>query len=165
MRSIHWAVLLLAAVCSSAACADEGTIEGRKVTPPAESASPFDPSSAINSTDRGSWISSWLSIGLCLAGGIWVWRNRPGVADSVNGELWNVISHRSLDSRNSLILVQFADSLLLLGVSPNQISLLKEIEDPAQVAQVNSKASGPRQIRGSSLRQSLEKLRMLRGMA
>jgi len=165
MRSIQWAVLLLIAVCSSAACAQEGTIEARKVTPPAESAIPFDPSSTVTSRGRGSWVSNWLSIGLCIAGGIWVWRSRVGVPASADGELWNVISQRSLDSRHSLMVVRFADSLLLLGVSPNQVSLLKQIEDPAQVAQVNSLASGPRQIRSNSLRQRLSMLRLLRGLA
>jgi flagellar biogenesis protein FliO len=63
------------------------------------------------------------------------------------------------------MVVRFADSLLLLSVSPNEVSLLKEIEDPAQVAQVNSLVSGQRQVRANSLRQRLATLGLLRGMA
>jgi flagellar biogenesis protein FliO len=165
MRSIQWTVLVSVAVCHTAVWAEEGAVEARKVTPPVESAIPLDPSSAVTSRGSGSWLSSWRSIGLFLAGGIWVWRSRLGVETAADGELWNVISQRPLDSRHSLMVVRFADSLLLLSVSPNEVSLLKEIEDPAQVAQVNSLVSGQRQVRANSLRQRLATLGLLRGMA
>ncbi len=94
-----------------------------------------------------------------------MWRSRLGVDAVTDGDLWSVVSQHPLDARHSLMVVRFADSLLLLSVSQNQVSLLKEIDDPAQVAQINSQVSEQRQLRGKSLRQKLEKLRVLRGMA
>jgi flagellar biogenesis protein FliO len=117
------------------------------------------------SKKAGPWLSNLLSGGLCLAGGIWIWRGRLREQSAVNGELWSVISTRPLDSRHRLMVVRFADSLLLLSVSQNQVSLLKEIDDPAQVAQVNAHVSGQQQSPARSLRQQLAALGVLRGVA
>ena len=83
----------------------------------------------------------------------------------MDGELWTVISQRPLDARHRLMVVRFADSLLLLSVSQNQVALLKEIDDPELVAEVNSRVAGQQQSAAASLRGKLAALGGLRGMA
>jgi flagellar biogenesis protein FliO len=163
MRAIRWVVLVSVALFGASARADDGAIESRKVTPPGESVTPFEPSRGVASRGGGAWLSNLLSVGLCLAGGVWIWRSRLRMDSTGDGELWTVVSHRPLDSRHSLMVVRFADSLLLLSVSQNQVSLLKEIGDPAEVAEIHSRVSRQEPSRSNSIRQRLAKLGVLRG--
>lgn len=165
MRLFFFAVLVSGAVCNLSLGAEERGNDARRVTPPAETANPFDPSPAATARGSASRLSHWLSVGLCLGGGIWVWRARIGGRTAAVDGLWNVISRHALDSRHSLMVVQFADSLFLLSVSHNQISLLKEVDDPAQVSQITSLVCVPKKVRAKSLRQRLATLRLPRGMA
>lgn len=165
MQSLRWSVLLSAILCSSGVLADEGVNQPRRVTPPGDNESSTEASSGVISQRGGSWLANLLSVGLCLAGGIWVWRGRLRESVVEDGELWSVVSQWPLDARHRLVVVRFADSLLLLSVSQNQVSLLKEIDDPGQVAEVNSRVSGQRQIPANSLRKKLAALGFLQGMA
>lgn len=165
MRSLRWSALLCALLCGSGALADDAVLPPLRVTPPGEADASTDASSGGISQRGVLGLSNLLSVGLCLAGAIWVWRGRVREAIDEDGELWSVISQRPLDARHRLMVVRFADSLLLLSVSQNQISLLKEIDDPAQVAEVNLRVSAQREIASGSLRKKLAALGFLRGMA
>lgn len=165
MRSLWWSLLLCALLGSSGALADEGVNQPRRVTPPGETDSSPEASSGVISKQGGPWLANLLSVGLCLAGGIWVWRGRLREAVVEDGELWSVVSQWPLDARHRLMVVRFADSLLLLSVSQNQVTLLKEIDDPGQVAEVNSRVSGQRQVSSNSLRKKLAALGFPQGMA
>lgn len=68
-------------------------------------------------------------IGLILAAA-WVMRRLGGQTGFARGSL-QVVAAASVGQRERVVLVRHADSLLVLGVAPGQVSLLKEMPAPS----------------------------------
>ena len=112
-----------------------GTVSGER---PAHEAETLEPSSADSETPTFSWGGYFKGIGalfLILAalwGVVWFLRRRgslPGLG-GLPRDLFSVKAQLALGPKKKLILVRFLNSRLLLGVTDQQITLLKEVEGP-----------------------------------
>ena len=96
-------------------------------------------------TNRGSAPSVFLSILkslfiiglLCAAGWIFLkWLATKQTSGEVNSEVFKVISRYTIAPGRSLCIVKILDSYAVVAFSENNISILKEIKDPAELDRV-----------------------------
>jgi flagellar protein FliO/FliZ len=90
--------------------------------------------------DAASMIMSLLMVLILIFASAWLLKKFNVVNNSVTG--MKVISSLSLGNKEKLIVVQVADEQLLLGVSSQQITLIKVLEQPLEVGAPMTKNFG-----------------------
>lgn len=83
--------------------------------------------------DSLSMVMSLLMVLLLIFAAAWLLKKFNVVNKTVSG--MQVISSLSLGAKERLVVVQVADEQLLLGVTGQQISLIKKLEEPLPTAQ------------------------------
>jgi len=126
-----WVFVGLVVLLESPAMAQDVSSVSRKVTPPQEVGG-----GAVPGRETGPASSSatgLLAMGVLVTGGLWYWKEKRGGWGRGDQGPLRVVLRRPLDTRHSLMLVELSGRLLLLSVSPTQVNLLKELDDPDEV--------------------------------
>lgn len=131
-----FAVLFLFFI-TTASYAEQKLVENEKIKPVAETSVP-DPlimqqapevgKHVMANTDAGSMILSLLMV-LALIGVCTLVLKRFNLTKQNTGQL-KVIASLSLGVKERLIVAQVGEQQLLLGVTPQQITLIKSLEEP-----------------------------------
>ena len=113
---------------SSAGSAAEGTVE------------------VVRSGGWWMWLQTLgiLAVVLAAMGFAFKWLRKAGFGRSFGGSTAavQVLSRGYLTNKHQMVLVRFGGRVLLLGVGPQNLNLLSEVSDPAEVAQVLARLEG-----------------------
>ncbi len=96
----------------------------------------------ITSADVWQWLLSLFVVLVLFVGFAWLLRRTGNLSLASRGQL-AVISGLSLGVREKLVLVKVGDKQLLLGVTPNRIDKLLELEGDARLFQGGQDKDGP----------------------
>lgn len=110
---------------------------------------------ASNRPTSSLWL--WLQTAGILAvvlAAMWLvlkWLRKAGFGGTFGGSnaAVQVVSRGYLSSKHQMVLVRFGGRVLLVGVAPQNVSVLSEITDPAEVAQVLARSESAKDTSAS----------------
>jgi flagellar protein FliO/FliZ len=108
-------------ILSAAVHADSGSVSTKTV-------------SAVGSAEVVQWVLALLLVLAVFGGCVWLLRKSGGLSLLNKGSL-SILAGLSLGVREKLVLVQVGDKQLLLGVTPNRIDKLLELDGEQRLFQ------------------------------
>jgi flagellar protein FliO/FliZ len=73
-------------------------------------------------------------------------KNLPMVQNNAQGKMIRVLENQYLGVKKTITMVQVPGAVLVLGISSDRVSLLRQIDDPAIISGISARADNNRSI-------------------